>query len=73
MTPQIWNGHQGNLCYQDNILIFGKDSGAVANSADPDQTAPFKEQSDLDLHCLYKYTSSDMAGLLWHNISFDFM
>ena len=27
-------------------------AAGVANSVDPDQTAPFWEQSDLGLHCL---------------------
>ena len=30
----------------------------VANSADPDQTAPPQEQSDLGLHCLHWADSS---------------
>ena len=38
-----------------------KDTDGIANSVDPDQTAPksliwvcIKEQSDLGLHCLHK-------------------
>ena len=34
-----------------------RDTAGMANSADPDQTAPsgaVKEQSDLDLHCLLR-------------------
>ena len=32
----------------------------MANSVDPDQTAPeLKEQSDLSLHCLHMSPSSD--------------
>ena len=29
-----------------------KDAEGIANSVDPDQTAPVEEQSDLGLHCL---------------------
>ena len=31
----------------------------IANSVDPDQTAPL-EQSDLGLHCLHMYFVSDL-------------
>ena len=31
-----------------------KDADRLANRVDPDQTAPCKEQSGLDLHCLLK-------------------
>ena len=33
--------------------MCAKDAHGVANSVDPDQTAP-KEQSDLGLHCLLR-------------------
>ena len=33
-----------------------KEAEEIANSVDPDQTAPFKEQSDLGLHCLLRPT-----------------
>ena len=37
------------------MQCFLKDANGLANSADPDQTAPFLwEQSDLDLHCLLR-------------------
>ena len=36
--------------------------GGMANSADPDQTAP-KEQSDLCPHCLFKHKH---LGSLWY-------
>ena len=36
-----------------------RDANGMANIVDPDQTAPFKEQSDLGLHCLLR--------LLCHN------
>ena len=32
--------------------MLSKDADGMANSVDPGQTAPFKEQSDLGLHCL---------------------
>ena len=32
-------------------VFFQKDANGIANSEDPDQTAP-EEQSDLGLHCL---------------------
>ena len=32
-----------------------KIAGIMPNSADPDKTAAFKQQSDLDLLCLFKY------------------
>ena len=33
-------------------LFLQKDANGIANSEDPDQTAPREEQSDLGLHCL---------------------
>ena len=36
-----------------NLMVFLlRDSSGLANSEDPDQTAPLEEQSDLGLHCL---------------------
>ena len=31
------------------------DADSMANSADPDQTAPLGQQSDLGLHCLPRH------------------
>ena len=40
------------------VLLSGKSFfeilGKMANSVDPDQTAPFQEQSDQGLYCLSK-------------------
>ena len=40
-----------------------KDANGVANSEDPDQTAPLEEQSDLGLHCLPTYLSEYVGSL----------
>ena len=37
-----------------NAVKHLKDADCIANSVDPTQTAPFKEQSDLGLHCLLR-------------------
>ena len=39
-------------CTLPECILKGGDG--IANSVDPDQTAPYKEQSDLDLHCLLR-------------------
>ena len=31
-------------------VMYPKDADTMANCVDPDQTAPFKEQSDLGMH-----------------------
>ena len=36
-----------------STVICPKGTDGMTNSVDPDQTAPFKEQSDLGLHCLF--------------------
>ena len=35
------------------LLVCRKIGLGIANSADPDQTAPPQEQSDLGLHCMH--------------------
>ena len=50
-----------------------KDADGMANSVDPDQTAPREEQSDLGLHCLPRpicpkiriITVPEKAGTAW--------
>ena len=40
----------------------------MANSVDPDRTAPFKEQSDQGLHCLLRNVCPNIkshSGSLW--------
>ena len=49
------------------ILMTGdcqEAAGLMANSADPDQTAP-KEQSDQGLHCLLRVYRSNILEKLW--------
>ena len=43
----------GALWVNKIAVMHSKAADGMANSADPDQTAP-KEQSDLDLHCLIR-------------------
>ena len=38
------------------MVFCQKDANGIANSEDPDQTAPLEEQSDLGLHCLHRPT-----------------
>ena len=40
------------LHYRNDPLFKFSDRQVWANSADPDQTAPLEEQSDLGSHCL---------------------
>ena len=40
----------------------------TANSVDPDQTAPFKEQSDLGLHCLLSFICPDTLNFLYNSL-----
>ena len=45
-----------------NIIMHPKDSEGMANSVDPDQTAPKEEQSDLGLH----YLLSPICHIIWN-------
>ena len=36
----------------NNVVMRPKDADGMANSVESDQTAPYEEQSDLELHCL---------------------
>ena len=38
----------------------------LAYSVDPDQTAPYKEQSDQGLHCLPLNFCPNILGKTWH-------
>ena len=46
-----------------NIKVFCQnDANVIANSEDPDQTAP-QEQSDLGLHCSHRPMSENLGSL----------
>ena len=44
--------------------MLPKDANGMANSVDPDLTAPFQEQSDLGLHCLVRPTALFQVKIL---------
>ena len=47
-------------------VFYQNEANGIANSEDPDQTAP---QSDLGLHCLPRPICPETLGLLWNLIS----